>query len=338
MMRGNAAASPSAKRPARTVNAMRRALAEKFAAAGLNSPQLDARILVGHALGLDHAALLAADERLLSAGEENAIAVLAERRVTHEPVARIVGTKEFWSLDLRIDDATLVPRPETEIVVEAALAAVGRRGSRARALRIADLGTGSGAILLALLSELKSAHGIGSDINPRALATARDNAVRLGQSNAAFVACDLTAALRGPFDLIVANPPYIPSDDIATLAPEVRLFDPRPALDGGADGLNFYRAIALATPELLAPDGAVVVEIGIGQADSVATIFVAAGLVPSPPCPDLHGIPRAIVAAKVATKKTPNRSEPVANSRALSPGKKARVARQKTLGMSAGTY
>ena len=296
-----------AKPSARTLDAARRALAEKFAAAGLDSPQLDARILVGHALGLDHAALLAAAERVLSADEDSAIAVLVERRLAHEPVARIVGTKEFWSLDLRIDDATLVPRPETETVVEAALAAIDRRGARARAraLRIVDLGTGSGAILLALLSELKNAHGIGSDINPRALAVARDNAVRLGQSNVAFVACNLAAALRGPFDLIVANPPYIASSDIATLAPEVRLFDPRLALDGGADGLNFYRAIAAAAAELLTPDGAVVVEIGAGQAEPVATIFAAAGLVPSPPRPDLHGVPRALIAAKVAAKKGP---------------------------------
>jgi release factor glutamine methyltransferase len=296
-----------AKPSARTLDAARRALAEKFAAAGLDSPQLDARILVGHALGLDHAALLAAAERVLSADEDSAIAVLVERRLAHEPVARIVGTKEFWSLDLRIDDATLVPRPETETVVEAALAAIDRRGARARAraLRIVDLGTGSGAILLALLSELKNAHGIGSDINPRALAVARDNAVRLGQGNVAFVACDLAAALRGPFDLIVANPPYIASSDIATLAPEVRLFDPRLALDGGADGLNFYRAIAAAAAELLTPDGAVVVEIGAGQAEPVATIFAAAGLVPSPPRPDLHGVPRALIAAKVAAKKGP---------------------------------
>ena len=294
-----------AKPSARTVDAARRVLAEKFAAAGLDSPQLDARILIGHALGLNHAALLAASERVLSADEDSAIAVLAERRLAHEPVARIVGTKEFWSLDLRIDDATLVPRPETETVVEAALAAIDLRGSRAHTLRIVDLGTGSGAILLALLSELKNAYGIGSDINPRALAVAHDNAVRLGQSNAAFVACNLAAALRGPFDLIVANPPYIPSSDIATLAPEVRLFDPRLALDGGADGLNFYRAIATAAPELLAPGGVVVVEIGAGQAELVAAIFAATGLVPSSPRPDLHGVPRALIAAKVAAKKGP---------------------------------
>jgi release factor glutamine methyltransferase len=285
---------------ARIIEAVRRAWAEKFQAAGLDSPQLDARLLVGHALDLDQAALLASGARTLNADEETAIAALANRRLAHEPVARIVGTKEFWSLEFRIDEATLVPRPETETVVEAALAAIDLLGSRGRALRIADLGTGSGAILLALLSELKTAFGVGSDLNPRALVMARDNARRLGLHRAAFVACDLAAALRGPFDLIVSNPPYIASGDIATLAPEVRLFDPRLALDGGADGLNFYRAIAAAAPALLAPAGTVIVEIGAGQAEPVAAIFAAAGLAPSAARPDLNNMPRALVAPKRA--------------------------------------
>ena len=285
---------------ARIIEAARRAWAEKFQAAGLDSPQLDARLLVGHALGLDQAALLASGARTLNADEETAIAALANRRLAHESVARIVGTKEFWSLELRIDEATLVPRPETETVVEAALAAIDLHGSRGRASRIADLGTGSGAILLALLSELKTAFGVGGDLNPRALVMARDNARRLGLHRAAFVACDLAAALRGPFDLIVSNPPYIASGDIATLAPEVRLFDPRLALDGGTDGLNFYRAIAAAAPALLAPEGTVVVEIGAGQAEPVAAIFAAAGLAPSAARPDLNNMPRALVASKKA--------------------------------------
>ena len=285
---------------ARIIEAVRRAWAEKFQAAGLDSPQLDARLLVGHALGLDQAGLLASGAGTLSTAGENAIAALANRRLAHEPVARIIGTKEFWSLELRINDATLVPRPETETVVEAALAAIDLRGSRIRALHIADLGTGSGAILLALLSELKNAFGLGSDLNPHALAVARDNARRLGLHRAAFVACDLAAALRGPFDLIVSNPPYIASGDIATLAPEVRLFDPRLALDGGADGLNFYRAIAAAAPALLAPEGTVVVELGAGQADPVAAIFTAAGLAPSTARPDLNNVARALTASKRA--------------------------------------
>ena len=284
----------------RTVAEARRALAAKFRAAGLEAADLDARILIGHALGLDHAALAAAATRRLGADEENAIAALASRRLTGEPVARILGYKEFWSLPLRVDAATLVPRPETETVVEAALAAIDAGGQRSRDLRIADLGTGSGALILALLSELPNAFGIATDTSTKALVVARDNARRLALSRARFIACNMAAALRGPFDAIVSNPPYIASGDIATLAPDVRDFDPHLALDGGTDGLHFYRAIATAAPTLLAPGGALVVELGIGQAEPVAQLFAAAGLAPSPPYPDLNGTPRALVARKRA--------------------------------------
>jgi release factor glutamine methyltransferase len=279
-----------------SVGEARRAMAAQFRAAGIDTPDLDARILLGHALGLDHTALAAAPSRLVSTDEANAIAELTERRLAREPVARIVGWKEFWSLPLRIGAATLVPRPETETVVEAALAVVEKSGPRSRPLRIADLGTGSGAILLALLAELPNAFGLGTDISADALYVARDNARRLGLSRARFVACDLTAALRGPFDLIVSNPPYIPTADIAALAPEVRDFDPARALDGGSDGLDFYRAIAAAVPALLAPDGALVVELGAGQLDTVAALFAASGLAPLPPRTDLSGVARALTA------------------------------------------
>ncbi len=284
----------------RTVAGARRALAARFHAGGLDTPDLDARILVGHALGLDHAALAAAATRQLGADEDNAIAALASRRLTGEPVARILGYKEFWSLPLRVDAATLVPRPETETVVEAALAAIDTGGPRSRELRIADLGTGSGALILALLSELPNGFGIGTDTSTKALAVARDNAHHLALTRARFIACDLAAALRGPFDAIVSNPPYIASGDIATLAPDVRDFDPHLALDGGTDGLDFYRVIATAAPALLAPGGVLVVELGIGQTEPVAHLFAAMGLAPSPPRPDLNGTPRALVAWKRA--------------------------------------
>jgi release factor glutamine methyltransferase len=285
---------------ARTVAEVRRALAAKFHAAGLESPDLDSRILVGHALDLDHAGLAAAATHRLGADEESAVGALANRRLAGEPVARILGYKEFWSLPLRVDAATLVPRPETETVVEAALAAIEAVGPRARELRIADLGTGSGALILALLSELPNAFGVATDASTKALVVARDNARRLAQTRAGFVACDMAAALRGPFDAIVSNPPYIASGDIATLAPDVRDFDPHLALDGGADGLNFYRTIAAAAPALLAPGGVLVVELGIGQTELVGHLFAAAGLAPSPPRPDLNGTPRALVAWKRA--------------------------------------
>jgi release factor glutamine methyltransferase len=278
-----------------TVGQARRIWAAKFRAAGLDSPELDARLLIGHVLSLDHAGLVAASARELTFDEQSAIAVLARRRLDREPIARIVGSKEFWGLELAVGAATLVPRPETETVVEAALAAVDRGGPRSRPLRIADLCTGSGAILLALLTELPNALGIGTDINIDALAMAHQNARRLGQTRAAFVACDVAAALRGPFDIIACNPPYVASPEIATLPPEVRLFDPRNALDGGSDGLDFYRAIAAAAPALLAANGALVVELGAGQAESAKALFAAAGLAPSPPQPDLSGVPRVLV-------------------------------------------
>jgi release factor glutamine methyltransferase len=283
-----------------TVACARRAWANEFRACGIDSPELDARILVGHALALDHAALAAAEARRLSIEEQNAIAALARRRLAREPVARILGCKEFWSLTLRVDAATLVPRPETEIVVEAALAAIDDGGGRARPLRIADLGTGCGAIVLALLAELPNAWGVGTDESVAALAVARHNASRLGLTRARFVACDVAAALRGPFDVIVSNPPYIASAEIAALAAEVREFDPRRALDGGRDGFAFYRAIAAAAPYLLATGGALIVELGAGQVQAVATLFAEAGLAPLPPRPDLNGVPRALVARKRA--------------------------------------
>lgn len=292
------------KSAALTISGARRALAEKFGAAGIESAELDARILVGHALALDHTALAAAGARILGAEEEDAIAALARRRLAHEPVARIVGYKEFRSLRLAVDAATLVPRPETETVVEAALAAIDAGGARTQKLRIADLGTGAGALLLALLAELPNAFCIGTDTSRGALRVARANAQRLGLRGANFVACDLAAALGGAFDLIVSNPPYVASGDIAALAREVRDFDPRAALDGGPDGLDCYRAIAATVPALLAPGGALVVELGSGQARAVAALLAAAGLALSPARADLVGVPRALVATKAATGPT----------------------------------
>ena len=277
----------------------RRAFTAAFRAHGIDSPELDARVLIGYALDLDHAALAARADQPLSAEQQSAIAALARRRLAHEPVARITGTKEFWSLPLHVTGATLVPRPETETVVTAALRAVDRRGPRSRAWRIADIGTGSGAIALALLSELPNAFAVATDISAAALAVARDNAGRLHLSRAAYVACDMASALSGPFDLIVSNPPYIATGDLDRLAPEVRQFDPRIALDGGADGLAGYRALAATAAPLLARNGVLVVELGKDQAESVAALFVAAGLAPVAPQYDLYGLPRALIAENV---------------------------------------
>lgn len=280
---------------AETIDARRRALALAFRDAGLESPELDARILVGQALGLDHAALAANGARSLTQEQNTRIAELAARRLGHVPIARILERKEFWGLPLHLSPAALVPRPETETVVEAALDAIGTN-SGAGNLLIADLGTGSGALLLALLSELPHAFGIGTDLSVQALTTARANAARLGLAGrTAFAACDFAAALSGPFDCIVSNPPYIASGDIETLSPEVREHDPHLALDGGEDGLSCYRAIAAQARCLLKPAGALVVELGAGQADKVTEIMAAQALLADRPARlDLAGIPRAL--------------------------------------------
>ena len=277
--------------PATSVEQARRRLAASFRNAGLDTPDLDARVLVGHALGLDHAALVAAAARPLgeTAGK---IAAFEQRRLAGEPVARIVGAREFWGLPLIVTPAVLVPRPETETVVELALSLV---DDRKRALRIADLGTGTGAILLALLSELPNADGVGTDLSPDALDVARRNAAALGLGGrACFLEGDFAAGLTGRFDLVVSNPPYIVTPDIATLAREVRDHDPRLALDGGADGLAAYRAIAADAPRLLG--GHLVVEIGAGQQPDVEFLLAEKGLAIAAVRHDLYGVARAVAA------------------------------------------
>ena len=254
---------------------------------------------MAHALRLDRAELIANSERPLTDDETKAIEALAERRRRREPVARIFGSKEFWNLNLQVSPAVLLPRPETETVVEAALDFVAHAGLRAQHLRILDVGTGSGALLLALLGELPNAAGVGTDISAAALAVASANAERCGLAGRArFLACDMAAGVQDPFDLIVANPPYVARGEIATLAPEVRDYDPALALDGGADGLDGYRAIAAGVPALLAPDGRLIVELGAGQEAPVRALFSNAGLAVGAAREDLAGIPRALSATR----------------------------------------
>jgi release factor glutamine methyltransferase len=257
--------------------------------------------LVGAALGLDLTGVIAAAARSVTAAEAARLEDFARRRLRGEPVARILGTREFWGLPLQLSAATLVPRPDTETVVELALEMLQAARPRLRPLRIADIGTGSGAILLALLSELPEACGIGTDISLAALWTARANAARLGLAvRAAFVACDYAAALAGSFDLMVSNPPYIRSAEIADLATEVRDHDPRRALDGGIDGLDAYRALIPQAARLLKPGGALVVEAGLGQSGDIGGLMTAAGLTLQQPAKaDLAGIRRAVGSRKM---------------------------------------
>lgn len=279
-----------------SIEAARRELTQQLKSEHLDTPELDARLLVGAATQLDLTGLTVAAQRPLQDSESVLLAALAQRRLRHEPIARILGEKEFWGLRLLLSPDTLVPRADTETVVEAALELLRAAGDPLEPLRIADIGTGSGAILLALLHELPTATGIGVDISSGALRTAKANAERLGLGErSAFIECDYCERLAGPFDLIVSNPPYIVRGDIDGLAREVREYDPRRALDGGSDGLVAYRAMARDIAGLLEPGGAFALEVGQGQADDVSELMQAAGLhTIRPHRHDLAGIPRVV--------------------------------------------
>jgi release factor glutamine methyltransferase len=286
-----------------TLEEARRALAARFTDAKLDTPALDARLLIGHALALDLTGLVTQSSRRLSPEEASLIEGFAMRRLAHEPVARIIGSKEFWGLTLALSPQTLVPRPDTETVIEAALTLC----DASQPLRIADLGTGSGAILLALLEEFRQATGVGTDISLDALRTARTNAAALNFSDrSSFIACDYASALKGRFDLLVSNPPYIRSAEIAALEPDVRDHDPVLALDGGPDGLAAYRVIAAAAAALLVPDGVLIVEVGHDQSEDVQAIMRQAGLLPTESAfHDLAGIPRAVAGRQPTTPRMP---------------------------------
>ncbi len=273
-------------------DAIRRASAI-LTAAGIEQAEGDARFLLLGLLGLSSRDLILDGGRPLGAAAPRLSDALA-RRATGEPVARILGAWEFWGLPFTLVPDTLVPRPDTETVVEAALAAL---PDRQAPLRILDLGTGSGCILVALLSELPNATGFGLDRSEAALRTARANAVANGVGGrACFVRGDWCAPLRGPFDLVVSNPPYIAADIIAGLDREVAEHDPRAALDGGADGLDAYRSIlgALGREGVLKRGAAAILEIGHDQARSVTAIGVASGLQFKTLSLDLAGRSRAL--------------------------------------------
>lgn len=274
-----------------------RQMAAELSVSGADAPELEAGLLLAHALGCARADLLARRDELISPNIERQALALLVRRISGEPVARILGHREFWSLDFLLSPDTLVPRPDTETVVEEALALFPERDAP---LRMLDLGTGSGAILAALLTERPSAIGLGVDRAEGAARTARDNLAHAGVvCRAAVMVGDWGAALAGGFDLVVSNPPYIGHRALANLPREVRLHDPALALDGGQDGLDAYRAIAADLQRLLVPGGAVVFELGAGQEADVAKILQAEGLVLSGPARcDLAGVPRALSARR----------------------------------------
>lgn len=254
-----------------------------------DNPRLEARLLLAHALGATQNDLIRDPQRMI---EPAAYDALLRRRQAQEPLAHLIGRREFWSLDFRVSPATLIPRPDTETLVEAALAAFAGRSPPARIL---DLGTGTGCLLLALLHEYRTAFGIGVDIEPAAAELARDNAASLGLADrAAFAVSNWTDAVAGRFDLVVSNPPYVAADEIPGLMPEVARYEPARALDGGRDGYDAYRMILARLPDILATRGVAVLELGLGQAKIVADIARDGGFAVSLRH-DLAGIPRAVI-------------------------------------------
>lgn len=262
-----------------TIGALFPFIAKRLQAAGVETPRLDARLLIEHALEIDHAAFILNDTRRLSGAETEKLEALVKRREAREPIARIIGRTEFWSLPLFINNHVLDPRPDTETVVHAALELF--KGLETAALRILDLGTGSGCLLLALLSEFGNACGYGIDASPEAREVARRNAVELGLiERAHFHQSDWFNEVEGMYDLIVSNPPYIASGALSGLAPEVRLSDPVLALDGGACGLDCYEAILAGFKAHLKPGGWLLFECGHDQAGPLQALMEACQAAP----------------------------------------------------------
>lgn len=266
---------------------------KRLEAAGIDTPVLDARLLLEAGAGVSRLEIVTDPRRAVSDAQVAAVNALTKRREAREPVSHILGRKHFWTLDLAVNADVLTPRPETEFVVEAGLQALLPADAPHRIL---DLGAGSGAIMLALLQDRPNATGIAVDISPRALDVVRTNAAALGVADRLEIRqSDWAESLDERFDLVVSNPPYIRSGDIDGLAPEVAQYEPRLALDGGDDGLVAYRIITAALPRLLKPGAAFALEVGLGQAEAVAALAEAAGLTTDEPRRDLAGIPRVVV-------------------------------------------
>jgi len=264
--------------------------------AGIASPALDVGLLLQHVMGIPREAYYLRKREAVGTDRRQQFAAALARRLAHEPVARIIGRREFWSLSFRVTADTLDPRPDSETLIEAVLQEL---PDRAAPYRIADLGTGTGCLLLALLSELPQATGIGIDRCSGAAAVARDNANALGlDTRACFAVGDWAESLSGPVPIILCNPPYIARTCIPLLEPDVRHYDPWQALDGGCDGLEAYRILAPTVSRQLAAGGCAAIECGQGQARDIVDLFSAAGVPVARLVADLAGIVRCLVIRK----------------------------------------
>jgi release factor glutamine methyltransferase len=274
--------------------------AARLTSAGIERSRFEARLLLGHALGASIEAIIADDQRTLSPQEQASFNALVGRRAAREPMAHIVGWREFYGRRFRVSADVLTPRPDSETLVEAVLEHLADRNAP---LRILDLGTGSGCLLLTLLAELPQATGVGIDKSPAALAIAQANAEALGLADRALLRVGdwdepgWLAALEPPFDLVVANPPYIAAADLAGLDPEVRDHEPRLALDGGPDGLAPYRVLIGSLEHALKPGGLAAFEVGQAQSEIVERLCRDCHLTVLPGRRDLAGIPRCVLVA-----------------------------------------
>jgi release factor glutamine methyltransferase len=287
-----------------TIAVQTRAITSLLKGAGLPSPNLDARLIVAEACGLDSERAILERDRVVTAAQLRKLANFAARRMAGEPVSRILGRREFWGLPFKLSPATLDPRPESELLIEVALDHIRRRGDMNRPLRILDLGTGSGCLLAALLSELPRSSGIGIDRSEAALATARENLSELGLLNRAFLLCaHWMGAIAGTkFDIILCNPPYVETSGIRALGREVSRFDPHLALDGGADGFNAYREVIPQAFDALSLAGLLILEVGEQQAQTVKGFLKqftpSGGFVETSVHSDLSGVHRAVAGVR----------------------------------------
>lgn len=260
-----------------TIGALVKWATDDFRARGIENPRLDAELLVAHALHVDRMRVILDAARPLEGDELHKLRELVKRRRAHEPVAYLRGEREFYGLRFRVDGRVLIPRPDTETLVDVALA---RTRHVSMSTRMVDLCTGSGCVAIAIARQRPTACVFATDVSPGAIEVARDNAQRLGAYNVAFGVGDLFAPVgERRFDVVTANPPYIASAEIPTLQSDIKDFEPRVALDGGADGLDVVRRIVAEAPARLVPGGVLALEIGAGQADATAELLRASGFV-----------------------------------------------------------
>jgi release factor glutamine methyltransferase len=257
-----------------TIGSLVKWATDDFRARGIENPRLDAEVLVAHALKMDRTRVIIESMRPLDPAELAMLRELVKRRRAREPIAYLRGDREFYGLRFRVDARVLIPRPDTEALVDVALA---RTHDLSLSMRLLDLCTGSGCVAIAMARQRPTARVLATDISSDALAVARENALRLGAYNVALRASDLFAAIPERFDIITANPPYIASSDVPGLMPDVRDFEPRLALDGGSDGLELIRRIVDEAPRHLERDGVLAMEVGAGEGPPVRALFEAAG-------------------------------------------------------------